>query len=134
MKVISLLQPWATLIAIGAKQYETRSWKTPYRGPLLIHASKGKDRAGRKLWNESSLGYPSLDELPFGKIICEVSLLDVHPAEEIEPWLDDREAQYGNYAPGRFAWKLQLVRRFRNPIPAKGSLGLWNFELPESIL
>ncbi|MFO1458256.1 MAG: ASCH domain-containing protein [Verrucomicrobiota bacterium] len=134
MNVVSLLQPWATLVAIGAKQFETRSWKTPYRGPLLIHASKGKDRAGRDLWNESSVGFPSFDELPFGRILCEVRLLEVHRAEDIEPWLDDREAQYGNYAPGRFAWKLQLVRRFKEPIMAKGRLGFWNFDLPEGLL
>lgn len=39
MKAISILQPWATLIVIGAKRIETRSWNTKYRGPLLIHAS-----------------------------------------------------------------------------------------------
>lgn len=38
MKAITILQPWASLIACGAKQYETRSWKTNYRGPIAIHA------------------------------------------------------------------------------------------------
>ncbi len=33
MKCISLIQPWATLIIHGAKRFETRSWRTPYRGP-----------------------------------------------------------------------------------------------------
>jgi hypothetical protein len=42
MKTISLLQPWATLVAIGAKRIETRSWATSYRGPLAIHASASK--------------------------------------------------------------------------------------------
>lgn len=40
MKAITLWQPWASLIACGAKTIETRSWGTPYRGPLAIHASK----------------------------------------------------------------------------------------------
>lgn len=40
MKAITLWQPWASLIAIGAKKYETRSWKTNYRGPIAIHAAK----------------------------------------------------------------------------------------------
>ena len=39
-RCLSLIQPWATLVAIGAKKVETRSWKTPYRGWLAIHASK----------------------------------------------------------------------------------------------
>ena len=41
MKALSLTQPWASLVVIGAKCYETRSWATNYRGPLAIHASKG---------------------------------------------------------------------------------------------
>lgn len=40
MKAITLHQPWASLIAIGAKQIETRSWPARYRGPLAIHAAK----------------------------------------------------------------------------------------------
>lgn len=40
MKAISLWQPWASLIAHGVKTIETRSWSTPYRGPLAIHAAK----------------------------------------------------------------------------------------------
>ena len=59
IKAITLLQPYAALVAIGAKTIETRSWYTPYRGPLAIHAGKGRDflylcqsepfRAGRSL-------------------------------------------------------------------------------------
>lgn len=41
MKALTLTQPWATLVAIGAKKIETRSWSTTYRGPLAIHAAKG---------------------------------------------------------------------------------------------
>lgn len=41
MKAITLTEPWATLVAIGAKQIETRSWPTSYRGPVAIHAAKG---------------------------------------------------------------------------------------------
>jgi hypothetical protein len=40
MKAITIWQPWASLLACGAKQYETRSWKTDYRGPIAIHAAK----------------------------------------------------------------------------------------------
>jgi len=42
MKAITLWQPWASLIACGAKKYETRSWYTNYRGKIAIHASKKK--------------------------------------------------------------------------------------------
>lgn len=39
MKAITIWQPWASLIACGVKQYETRSWPTKYRGPIAIHAA-----------------------------------------------------------------------------------------------
>ncbi len=44
MKVITIKQPWATLIAKGYKEYEFRTWKTKYRGDILIHAGKGTDK------------------------------------------------------------------------------------------
>src|ERR1700694_3122793 len=40
MKALSLWQPWASLIAMGLKEFETRHWATSYRGPLVIHAAK----------------------------------------------------------------------------------------------
>ncbi len=40
MKAITIWQPWASLIACGAKKYETRSWATNYRGPIAIHVAK----------------------------------------------------------------------------------------------
>jgi len=41
MKAITILQPYASLIASGAKWVENRTWQTRYRGPLAIHAGKG---------------------------------------------------------------------------------------------
>jgi hypothetical protein len=49
MRALSILQPWATLLLSGAKHYETRSWKTDYRGPLLIHAGNRLDADARAL-------------------------------------------------------------------------------------
>jgi hypothetical protein len=40
MKFLTIRQPWASLIAVGAKQIETRPFSTTYRGPLAIHAGK----------------------------------------------------------------------------------------------
>lgn len=46
MKALSLTQPWASLVAIGAKRIETRSWRTSYRGEVAIHAAKGLGPVG----------------------------------------------------------------------------------------
>lgn len=43
MKALTVRQPWASLIACGAKTIETRSWRTSYRGWLAIHAGKTID-------------------------------------------------------------------------------------------
>src|SRR4029079_15712213 len=77
MKVLSLLQPWATLVVMGVKQIETRSWSTAHRGPLLIHASKGK--AGEIFAHEPPFKkyIPSFKQLPFGYIIGKVALTNV---------------------------------------------------------
>ncbi|MCL4441072.1 MAG: ASCH domain-containing protein [Firmicutes bacterium] len=139
MKVISLLQPWATLVAIGAKRIETRSWATSYRGPLAIHASKGVTAAIKKLVFTKpfftilrKLGYGvawGADwNLPLGKIIATCNLVDVVPiTPEFTATLSENEKAFGNYTPGRFAWILEDVKQLPEPIPAKGSLGLWEF-------
>ncbi len=84
MKTLSLLQPWATLVVMGIKQIETRSWSTAYRGPLLIHASKGK--AGEIFAQDAPFKkyIPNFKQLPFGYIIGKVTLTDV---KELAPAL-----------------------------------------------
>lgn len=52
IKALTLTQPWATLVAIGAKKIETRSWATSYRGPLLIHAAAGYGKGGMRAHKE----------------------------------------------------------------------------------
>ena len=44
MKALTIHQPYASLIAVGAKRYETRSWATRYRGPIAIHAGTKEPR------------------------------------------------------------------------------------------
>ena len=77
MKVLSLLQPWASLVVMGIKTVETRSWSTNYRGSLLIHA--GLRKAGGLILNNSIINQhiPSFKELPYGGIIGLVTLENV---------------------------------------------------------
>ena len=73
MKCISLMQPWATLIAKGSKKIETRSWKTNYRGELYIHASQRTDKSFIK----PSFSKALKDEtIPNGVIIAKCKLVD----------------------------------------------------------
>ena len=137
MKTLSLLQPWATLVVMGVKQIETRSWSTAHRGPLLIHASKGK--AGEIFANESPFKkyIPDFSNLPFGYIIGRVTLVDVvrigtgslfHTNDEMMNRLTMEEKAFGDYTDGRFAWILQDSVQFKQPIGARGGLTLWEFD------
>lgn len=95
MKCISLWQPWATLLAIGAKRFETRSWRCGHRGPLAIHAAKTSPydnygiraaiRADFEIWKEVLNGQCridstnrriDLDGLPRGQVIGVASMVD----------------------------------------------------------
>ena len=70
MKVITVKQPFATLIAEGLKEYEFRTWKTKYRGDILIHAGKGINKKAMKRCEHLNLEYPS------GCIIAKVTITD----------------------------------------------------------
>ena len=130
MKALSLIQPWATLVLTGAKGFETRSWTTSYRGPLLIHAAKGFPVSARVFAHtEFTLGrLPA--RIARGAIIGRVVLKTIHRAEIIAPTLTTLERLYGDYTPGRWAWELAEAEMFETPIPYKGALGLFEVALP----
>lgn len=136
MKAISLWQPWATLMAIGAKNWETRSWDTQHRGPLLIHAAKRWTRVQRDFANHplvrkalEAAGYHSSDLLPRGGIVCCVELLETLPADDTG--LPRLEQIVGDFGPDRFMWRCKLIRRYEPMIPLIGRQGLFDVELAE---
>lgn len=138
MKVLSLTQPWASLVASGAKRIETRSWRTNYRGPLLIHASKAWPKEARQLCDEFpffnalqtvGLSTPTHHNLPLGAIVAICSLRGAWRVEEVFerfPLLEtEYEMAFGDYSTGRYAWLLENVRPLPEPIPCRGVQGLW---------
>lgn len=155
MKALSLTQPWATLVAIGAKKIETRSWSTAYRGTLAIHAAKSFPRSARDMlalqepfrsaflaggYRIGPLRNPNW--IPLGCIVATCSLLGCYRIPDDERLFDlgpnrtpefarlpprEPELSFGDYSPGRFAWILADVQRLDEPIPARGALGLWEW-------
>jgi hypothetical protein len=135
MKALTLWQPWASLIAIGAKRIETRSWFTPYRGPLAIHAAKtfwGEDRRRCFLPPFSTiLAAHDLtpDTLPLGKIVCLASLDECIETQAVEVRaIGQNERAFGDFSWGRFAWFLARIRPLIRPIPARGARRLWDWD------
>ena len=131
MKVLSIKEPFATLIKNKKKYIETRSWKTNYRGELYIHASISKIRKDVKdrveLMNLVS-GY----EMGYGNILCKCELVDcIYMTEEYIDYIKNNEyEQYicGYYEVGRYAWILKDIEPLDEIIPAKGKLGIWNYD------
>ncbi|MHA6532361.1 ASCH domain-containing protein [Paenibacillus sp. BAC0078] len=137
MRCLTIRQPWATLIALGEKQFETRSWRTAYRGELAIHAGKGIDKSVCRQEPYKSVlarhGFTA-DNLPAGAIIATCRLTGCHEVTSenaVEGWPGGNEYIFGDYAEGRFAWKLEGAALLANPIPAKGRLSFWEHPVPE---
>jgi hypothetical protein len=132
MKAISLWQPWASLIALGFKKIETRSWAPKYRGPILICAAK------------KIIGWPSMEiqgvfdgtafqpsDLPLGKIVCKAKLVSCTRIF-IHNRPDYPERAFGDYSSGRFMWKFEDIEPIIPPIPIKGRQGLFN--VPDELI
>lgn len=135
MKALSLLQPWASLVIVGAKRWETRSWRAPrwvISQTIAIHASKKFGEEERTQTLEPSFSGPlkadgliTLGDVPRGVILGTVRVQSCWEVEGIRHELSETEREYGNYFDGRFAWELVDLRRLVQPIPARGALGLW---------
>lgn len=143
MKVLTVRQPWASLIVTGYKQIETRTRDTKHRGTLAIHAGLAmpcrigervqfgrfeveRDRSGLLL-RSGLLGWPY--RLPMGAIVGTADLFQTRPTGSFESCPDEMNRALGDFTPGRWAWSLSTPKRFRRPIPAKGRLGLWNYDI-----
>lgn len=131
LSAISLWQPWSTLAAMGAKKYETRHWYTPHRGLLVIHAAKRWTQEQIDYcWQEpfrttlKGLGFVALEQIPRGALLGVVNLTAVYKTENVT--VSETEWAFGNYSPGRYAWKLEGARPFPKPIPYRGRQGFFN--------
>lgn len=136
MKAISLWQPWATLMALGLKNIETRSWPTKYQGALLIHASLKMNRSLLAISGPikealSQRGFTSIADLPRGGIIGKVELIGcLKITEHNTP--TEPELSFGDYTPGRYAWICANAKPFKKIIPYRGYQGLFN--VPDEVL
>ena len=141
MKALTLTQPWASLVALGAKRIETRSWSTPYRGSLAIHAAKGFPKWAKETCNKSEFAAElGPNPLPLGAVVATCRLISCIPTRELQQnrvievdylagcadfVMTDVERTFGDYEPGRWAWLLADVVPLEPPILATGALGLW---------
>lgn len=135
MKALTLHQPWASFIAWGDKRFETRHWKTNYRGEIAIHAAKTMPAYAADFCHEpeieellSERNVWHLNELPCGVVVCIARLVACHQIPNRSLDISDTERMLGDWSPGRFAWELTMVDPLEEPIPARGAQGLWDWQ------
>lgn len=137
MKAISIWQPWASLIAVGAKRIETRHWAAPASvigERVAIHAAKRKpgplsDRMHEALGG--SISQP-VEVLPLGVIVCTV-VIDRCEAmtRDLVNAASRTEVSFGEFVPGRYAWFLRDVEETRH-VEMRGSQGF--YDVPDAIV
>lgn len=127
MKVLTLKQPWATLVAEGIKKYEFRTWKTNYHGKVLIHAGAGVDKKELAKFKDLNLEYPSK------KIIAEVEIEDCLELDDNlnKKIINENNIAYGSKYRTGYAWKLKNVKKLDINKEINGKLGLWNIDLED---
>jgi activating signal cointegrator 1 len=127
MKALTILQPWAEMIARGVKRVENRTWRTKYRGPLAIHAGKSlawMENEDPATWpGRYGVEMPPADELTFGAIIAIAELVDCVRVEDLPADLRGHL-----FAAGPWCWVLDGARRIE-PVPCKGSQLVWTTRL-----
>lgn len=129
MKALSIKQPWANLIADGEKTIETRSWSTPFRGPLLIVSSKKPDLNNIPETNDRKLMAKVIAEHgPYGYAVAVAQLVGCRMMRAC-----DVKNAYCDQYPAAMAWLLKDVQRIK-PFPVKGRLMLYDVEIPEGVL
>jgi len=118
---LSVRQPWAYLIVMGQKTIELRSWSTPYRGLLLIHAAKKVD--------EKAMHYFDLQDsgLDTGCLVGAVELVDVirmtPDTLRLKRW---EHRGFGPFTRSMYGLILQALQVFSEPIPMLGSPGMFD--------
>ena len=130
MKVITIKQPFATLIAEGLKEYEFRTWRTKYRGDILIHAGKGIDKKAMKRYEHLNLEYPS------GCIIAKAIITDcINIDDEVRNMLKEKNSLVYSSIIKHTEWegygfKLENIEKIE-PIEINGKLSLWDYDYPQ---
>ena len=138
MKALTIHQPFATLIALGEKRFETRGWATKYRGPIAIHAAKKVDKEVCLEEPFHSVlaehGYTA-DNLPTGAVVAIANLTGCYPVLATKQkaaliglgeYVEENELAFGRYEEGRYAWEMSEIKQI-DPVRAKGQQGLWNW-------
>ena len=123
VKIISVRQPWAWLIVAGYKDIENRTWRTSYRGRLMIHASlatEPEDFPMQRQWIETC-GIVIPEDLPRGAIVGSATLSHVDCGDGYQ---GDGLACSSPWFEGPYGFHMADAVEFAEPIQCRGQLGI----------
>lgn len=125
LRGLTVRQPWASAIAAGRKTIEVRTWRTTWRGPVLIHA--GRDRRHLREAAGGGSAYPLGVVLAVARIAdCRRLEPDDGAALDIPGWADLWPERGFELSTELWGWVLADVSRALPPLaPLRGRLGLW---------
>lgn len=137
VRILSVKQPWATLIVLGVKRYEARSWPPNWRGRIVIHASSSaipkkqwaflvEDPAVAKVLAKAGLrDYSDVTALPTSAIVGAVTVDD---AQTVQLWGDavsDLDGALSSFSPPEILWRLKSPVQCAPITGIDGKLNLW---------
>lgn len=127
MRAVTISQPFASLIADGAKWCVNRTSETRYRGPLLIHAGQGTEyRTKRELEGYVTNAIVAVCQLV--DCVRVLSFPDRINSGNAFPGITSTEMQAlrdNERDDAPFCWVLMNVRKLDEPVPCVGRRGLW---------
>lgn len=125
VRVITLKQPWASLVVNGLKIYEFRNMNYSYRGKILIHAGKGFDKDAMERVKDYNLDYPT------AKILAEVEIVDcIKIDNNFNEMINKLNSPvYGNKKRTGYAWKLENINKINIDKTINGKQGIWYIDL-----
>ncbi|MBA7529771.1 hypothetical protein ES705_21970 [subsurface metagenome] len=135
MKTLTVCQPYASAIIEGIKTVENRTWKTNYRGPLVIHAGKSMAWFNKIPFHQLELmkTFWPYDQLHMGKILGIIDLVDIVKGNfETQTKLfdikDGETLETDPFVTGPYCWMLENPIKLKEPFPYKGQMKL--FDIP----
>jgi activating signal cointegrator 1 len=144
LSVLSIYQPWASLLVVGARVYDVQHQPTTYRGEVGIfaplHFPEWSQRRALEPEFAGLLSAAGLKPwaLPRGVLLGVADLVDVISIETegvvAGVAMCTLERRIGDYKAGRFAFRYERIRRLREPIGHRGRAGLWHWRLTQPLV
>ena len=130
LKALSLKQPFAWLIAHGYLLVDDRSWGTPYRGPILIHASKGLyEEYYQYIKSSTDIPIPDKDKLDYGGVVGIARLVLCCKPGELPPGIHrEQRAHFGGIHQDYYGFLFEQARPLPL-LPCAGKLGLFEIDV-----